>query len=97
MPEPGFQIDLTEAQKAADSSLPTLADHLRGPVNVLFSHEGLHGPGGDLKAVRHVQGVYAGYTDVLAERLRKACEVIDANAQALRDIITVYRRADGQG
>lgn len=96
VPDTGFQIDLTDAQNAADISLPNLADHLRGPVSVLFSHEGLHGPGGDLQAVRHVQGVYARYTDVLAERLRHGCDVIDATARTLRDIVTVYRRADGQ-
>jgi hypothetical protein len=44
-----------------------------------------------------VQFAYAVYTDVLADRLRKGCAAIDATAQALRDILTVYRRADGQG
>lgn len=92
----GFAIDLNEAQKAAEQSLPNLAAHLRGPVAVLLSHEGLHGPGGYLQAVRNVQGVYAGYTDVLADRLRRGCAVIDATAEALRDIVQVYRRADGQ-
>jgi hypothetical protein len=96
VPDNGFAIDLTEAQKAADTSLPNLAAHLRGPIAVLFSHEGLGGPGGDLEAVRSVQGVYAAYTDVLANRLRKGCDIIDTTAQTLRDIITVYRRADGQ-
>ena len=96
MPDSGFQIDLAEAQKVADTSLPNLAGHLRGPAAVLCSHEGLDGPGGYLEAVRHVQGVYAGYTDVLAERLRHGCDVIDATAYTLRDIVTVYRRADGQ-
>jgi hypothetical protein len=95
VPDNGFEIDLAEAQKAADTSLPNLAAHLRGPAAVLRSHEGL-GPGDELDAVRHVQGVYAAYTDVLADRLRKGCDVIDVTAQTLRDIITVYRRADGQ-
>jgi hypothetical protein len=97
VPDTGFEIDLAEAQKAADIALPTLANHLRGPANVLASHEGLHGPGGDLEAVRNVQRIYATYTDVLAERLRKGCDAIDTTAQTLRDIVTVYRRADGQG
>lgn len=97
MSDDGFQIDLAEAQKVADVALPNLANHLRGPVSVLFSHEGLHGPGGDLQAVRHVQGVYARYTDVLAERLRHGCDVIDATSQRLREVVMIYRRADGQG
>ena len=95
--EGGFRIDLAEAQKAADTSLPNLAAALRGPIPVLNAHEGLGGPGGDLAAVRSVQFAYAVYTDVLADRLRKGCAAIDATAQALRDILTVYRRADGQG
>lgn len=96
MPNTGFEIDLTEAQKAADTSLPNLAAHLRGPVAVLFAHEGLHGPGGYLPAVQNVQNVYASYTDVLAGKLRQGCDVIDLTAKTLRDIVTVYRRADGQ-
>jgi hypothetical protein len=95
MPDTGFEIDLAEAQKAADLSLPNLAAHLRGPAAILRSHEGL-GPGDELEAIRHVQGVYAAYTDVLADRLRKSCDIIDTTALTLRDIITVYRRADGQ-
>jgi hypothetical protein len=96
VPNTGFEIDLAEARKAADTSLPNLAAHLRGPIAVLRSHEGLHGPGGDLDAVRNMQGVYAAYTDMLADRLHKGTDVIDVTAQTLRDIVTVYRRADGQ-
>ncbi|ALG07363.1 hypothetical protein [Kibdelosporangium phytohabitans] len=96
MSDEGFEIDLADAQKAADVALPNLANHLRGPVTVLFSHEGLHGPGGNMPAVDNVQSVYAHYTDALAERLRHGREVIDATARTLRDIVTVYRRADGQ-
>jgi hypothetical protein len=94
--EGGFRIDLAEAQKAADTSLPNLAAALRGPIPVLNAHEGLTGPGGDLDSTRAVQGAYAAYTDVLADRLRKGCQVIDMTAEALRDILTVYRRADGR-
>ena len=94
--EGGFRIDLAEAQKAADTSLPNLAAALRGPIPVLNAHEGLTGPGGDLDSTRAAQGAYAAYTDVLADRLRKGCQVIDTTAQALRDILAVYRRADGQ-
>lgn len=98
MAEPhGFAIDVYEAQAAADTSLPALAQHLRGQVGVLMSHEGLHGPGGNIPAVAHVQQVYADYTDVLGGQLRQGCDVIDATAQALREIVDLYRRADGQG
>jgi hypothetical protein len=93
----GFAVDIYEAQKAAEASLPNLAGHLRSQVSVLMSHEGLHGSGGNIPAVANVQQVYAGYTDVLGEQLRRGCDVIDGTAQALREIVALYRRADGQG
>ncbi|TCO48069.1 hypothetical protein [Actinocrispum wychmicini] len=60
------------------------------------AHEGLEGPNGAMPAVYAMEAAYATYTDALADRLRKGCDTIDATAQALRDILTVYRRADGQ-
>jgi len=33
---------------------------------------------------------------MIAQRMEHACEVLDANAEALRQIIALYRRVDGR-
>lgn len=93
----GFRVDLEELRRAADESLPALAEVLRAQVPVLNAHEGLHGPGGRLPAAVGFQIAYAEYTDAIAARQRLGCSLVNATAEALRGIVTVYKRADGQG
>lgn len=90
----GFTVQLDEAQKAADVHLPAAADHIREPMGVLRAHEGFGGSEGG--ASTKAQRAYAGVTDYLAGHLEKGAQVTEGIAQALRDILDLYRRADGQ-
>lgn len=69
---------------------------MRPPAAVLAAHEGLGGPGVVEEAAR-AQMAYAYFMDTLAARQRRTCEALDEMAEAMRDIVALYRRADGQG
>ncbi|MEV4312839.1 hypothetical protein [Actinocrispum sp. NPDC049592] len=95
----GFAIDLAEADKAAsdpEGSLPTAVRMYRVPISSLAVYADFARPG-KFDATDRLQAVYAGWSDVIAQRQARACDVMDANAQALRDIIALYRRVDGRG
>lgn len=97
MPD-GFTIDLDEAEKACragEGSLPQAAALLREPIVDLISYEGWNGIG-SFDAVDRVQATYQALCEVFGERQMRACDVMDANAEALREIIALYRRVDGQ-
>jgi hypothetical protein len=94
----GFTADITEMDKAArypGGSLPHAIELLRDPVSTLIVHEGFEGSG-RFDATDRLQVAYRAWGEVLGQRLERACEVMDANAEALRDIIALYRRVDGQ-
>lgn len=97
MPKPmdKFRVHLPELEEIATQDLPAVANALRAPANVLVAHEGLEGPG-QLQAVYAMEGAYAHFTDSVAARHRTGSDRIDATAEALRDIVELYRRADGQ-
>lgn len=98
MPEDkqAFAVELNALDEIANKFLPNAAAALREPVRVITAHEGLEGPG-RLQAVYDMEGAYANLTDSIGNRQSFGCDRIDETAQALRDIIALYRRADGQG
>jgi hypothetical protein len=91
----GFTVDLDEAAKAADKSLPSAIEHLRRPIATLVAHEGFAGPG-SFDAAGRFESAYQGWGEAQARRLRFACDILDANVAALREIIALYRRVDGR-
>jgi hypothetical protein len=97
MPKPTgeFEIDLPVVEKIATQDLPSVANALRAPANVLTAHEGLEGPG-RLQAVYAMEGAYAHFTDNVGFRQRTGCDRIEATAHALLEIVNLYRRTDGQ-
>jgi hypothetical protein len=95
----GFAIDLDEAEKAAkypDGSLAHAAEYLRAPlVGLIMSCHDFAKPGGSQAADR-LQGAYPVWSHMIAQRMEHACEILDANAEALRQILGLYRRVDGR-
>jgi hypothetical protein len=91
----GFKVDLDEATKAADKSLPRAIERLRRPINTLLTHEGFAGPG-SFDAAARFESAYQGWGEAQARRLRFACDTLDSNVVALREVIALYRRVDGR-
>ncbi|MCE7003205.1 hypothetical protein LWC34_10230 [Kibdelosporangium philippinense] len=92
----GFRVALDELQRVGDQALPALRDIMAVQLPILTSHEGLGGPG-RLEEVGAYQVTYARFTDEIAARQKHGAEVVDATAQAVKSIVALYRRADGQG
>ncbi|MCE7004960.1 hypothetical protein LWC34_19320 [Kibdelosporangium philippinense] len=95
MSNEGFKIDLDEAEITATRTLPSAVGHLRQPVLTLAADESLKGAG-SFDAADRLEPAYHHWGDIQARRLRVACDVLEANASALREIINLYRRADGR-
>jgi hypothetical protein len=91
----GFAVDVGELDDIANTILPQAADALRAPINSITAREGFSGPG-DLPAVGAMESEYAGFTGSIGYRQKIGCDRIDATAQALREIVALYRRVDGQ-
>lgn len=91
----GFTAEVNDLEHMANS-LVEVADLLRAPVGVLTAHEGLDGPG-FVQASRDMCTAYAHFTDSIGHRQKTGCDRIDDTARALREIASLYRRADGQG
>ncbi len=96
MADSGFKANLDELQRVADVALPALRDIMGAQLPVLNAHEGLAGPGGGLAEIAAFQSAYARFTDDIAARQKHGDGVVDTTAQAAHDIVTLYRRADGQ-
>lgn len=92
----GFAVDVGELDKIANSTLPEVVDALRAPIGVITKREGFNGPG-NLAAVAAMESEYAGFTGSIGYRQKIGCDRIDATAQALREVVALYRRVDGQG
>ncbi|TCO57270.1 hypothetical protein [Actinocrispum wychmicini] len=95
----GFEIDLEEADKAArypGGSLAQAAELLRAPLSSLIINETFVQPG-KLDEADRLMTTYPAWCAAIGQRLEQGCEVLDANAAALREIIALYRRVDGQG
>ena len=91
-----FTIDLDQAEQAATQQLPMVAEMLREPVNILRTHEGMSGFS-DFPPATSVQNCYSAITDFLSVRQAAASYSVSATAEALKQIVDVYRRIDGQG
>jgi hypothetical protein len=97
MPEPTdeFAVSLPRLEQIANQDLPSVANALRGPANILKAHEGLEGPG-HFQPIYAMEGAYAHFTDSVAARQLAGADRVDGLAQGLRYIANLYRRADGQ-
>ncbi|HEU5469461.1 MAG TPA: hypothetical protein VFV67_02320 [Actinophytocola sp.] len=94
----GFTIDLDEAERGCrsyDGSLPQAALMLREPVADLLDHAGWDGRG-RFDAVDRMRSAYRLLSEELGDRQIRGCDVMEDTAEALREIIAVYRRVDGQ-
>jgi hypothetical protein len=92
----GFTADVDEMDKAArwpEGSLPRAVHKLRDPISRLIVHEGF-GVRGD--AARGVEAAHQGFCQVLADLQNQACNAMDATAEALREVVELYRRVDGR-
>lgn len=97
----GFTVDLNEAAKACDQttgSLPNAATMLRVPIADVVAYNGWETSltPTDFDVVYRMQGVYDDFCQKIADRQIRACDIMDDTAEALRDIVEVYRRVDGQ-
>jgi hypothetical protein len=92
----GFAVDVGELDTIANSYLPRAAEALRAPIKVIMARERINGPG-TLPAVRAMEAEYAGFVSSIGFRQQKGCGRIDETARALREIVILYRRVDGQG
>lgn len=91
----GFAVELGELETIAKVYLPQAAAALRVPIGVITAHEGLAGPG-RLSAMFPMEDEYAAFTTSIGNQQRIGCERIDETVEALREVVELYRRADGQ-
>lgn len=83
MSNEGFAIDLIEAEKAVNDSLPSAVAHLHKPISTLWAQEGFKGSG-SFDAADRFEAAYGSWSEAQARRLKVACDVMDAYAAALR-------------
>lgn len=99
MPDPtpndGFTVNVNDVEQAATQSLPTAAGLLRVPIRDLVAHVDFEGPNVYSAADRATKA-FALYKETIGRRQQDIARVVDETAEALLDIVTVYRRADGQ-
>ncbi len=91
----GFAVEVNELDAIANIYLPQAAYALRVPIGVITAHEGLEGPG-RLAAMYSMEDEYAAFTTSIGNQQRVGCERVEATTEALREIIELYRRVDGQ-
>jgi hypothetical protein len=91
----GFAVDVNELERIASVYLPQAVEVLREPIGVIKSHEGLEGPG-QLPEMYPMEDEYAAFTESIGNQQRIGCERIEATIDALREIVELYRRVDGQ-
>jgi hypothetical protein len=89
-----FAAHLGDLDEIAGRLLPTAAAALRAPIGVIAANEGFTGPG-TLASVPGMQASYENFTYNLANRQSTAAQRVDETAQALKEIVEVYRRTDG--
>lgn len=92
----GFQTNVGELEKIANTWLPNAAAALRVPVAVLSDHTRTERPQ-EVPAVSSMERAYGLLTERIAGRLRRGADLVDDTAESLREIATLYRRVDGQG
>lgn len=99
MPDPtpndGFTVNVNDVEQAATQSLPHAAAALRVPISDLVSLVDFEGPN-VFSASDRAMKAFGLYKDTVGRRQIDIARVVDETAEALMDIVTVYRRADGQ-
>ncbi|UVS81630.1 hypothetical protein [Actinokineospora sp. UTMC 2448] len=93
-PRESFETDLAQLGMVGGWSLPYLAHLLEQEAGRYGSYEGLGAPGGYAGLA---ESDFWDLTGELRDRNRRAIEVVTATAEALRDVVSLYGRADGQG
>lgn len=98
----GFSFDLNEAEKACklnDGTLPKAVEGLRAPIAAVRTFESWNtSPEAAVGFIsfHEMMAVYGDFCETLAQRQICACDIMDDTAEALREIVAVYRRVDGQ-
>jgi hypothetical protein len=99
MPDPtpndGFTVNLRDLEQAATQSLPTAAAAIRVPIHDLVAHVDLRGST-RYSATDHAMTAFALYKETVGRRQQDIARVVDETAETLTEIVTVYKRADGQ-
>lgn len=94
-PGASFTSNVAELARHA-AELPQVAANLRKPLAILTEHTATPRPT-DVAAVSAMEREYGAFTEEIAGRQRTACDRIEDTAQALAEIVDLYRRVDGQG
>jgi hypothetical protein len=92
----GFSVQVDLLDEAARTTLPAVADTLRAPIKVMTDHRPTARPM-TVDVVSSMEREYGAFTQEIGNRQRAGADIVDATADALRDIVAVYRRVDGQG
>ena len=98
----GFSVDLNEVEKACKvngGTLPKAVAGLREPIASVRAFESWNTvPDAAVGFVsfHEMMGAYEDFCETLAQSQIQACDIMDDTAQALREIVAVYRRVDGQ-
>ena len=99
MPDPtpntGFTVALNEVEQAATQSLPTAEAALRVPIHDLVSRADFEGVN-VFSASDRATKAFSLYKETVGRRQMDIARVVNETAEALMDIVNVYRRADGQ-
>lgn len=91
----GFALSLDDLAVLADRDLPELAGLLSAPSGVLRTVNSLGPTAGDTTTAA-VHSAYVTHIDALSAGQQRLCDAIVETAETLREIIGLYRRADGQ-
>lgn len=99
MPDPtpndGFTVNINDVEHAATQSLPNADAAIRVPISDLVSHVDFEGAN-VYSASDSATKAFGLYKEAVGRRQMDIARVVDETAEALMDIVTVYRRADGQ-
>ncbi|UVS80141.1 hypothetical protein [Actinokineospora sp. UTMC 2448] len=92
----GFGLHLNELDRLANQELPLLAEMMAEPIPALAAFHDF-GPTHNCPEAGAVTRAHSAHLDLISSRQRQVCDAIDETAGTLREIIALYRRADGQG
>jgi hypothetical protein len=87
-----FRTDLDQLAAAADVRVPDLIALVQKQVTALGRYGGVSHP----TMVASPDSAFYDLVGTLRERGTRAAQVLDATRQALHDVATCYRRADGR-
>ena len=99
MPDPtpnqGFTVNINDVEHAATQSLPAASAAIRVPLSDLLAIPDLKGSN-VYSAANRAAAAFGLYKGSVGRRQMDIGRVVDETAEALADIVTVYKRADGQ-